>query len=125
MVPIIQEFYASLWDRESRNTEGCMWDMVLVQGKEVRVTTRIFRDFYNDSYYENDFIDESNLKYFKDIYMGSIINFLTKGRGEWKYRASPNIPKKKVCIGKWIHQNMRRCIGNQKVGVFFTHLVAA
>ncbi|MBA0699214.1 hypothetical protein Goari_000869, partial [Gossypium aridum] len=61
MVPIVQEFYASLRDHESRNTEGCMWDMVLVQGKEMRVTPRIIWDFYNAPYYENDFIDESDL----------------------------------------------------------------
>ncbi|MBA0681846.1 hypothetical protein Goari_023619 [Gossypium aridum] len=35
VVPIIQEFYASLRDQESRNTKGCMWDMVLVLGKKV------------------------------------------------------------------------------------------
>ncbi|MBA0697825.1 hypothetical protein Goari_021349, partial [Gossypium aridum] len=56
--PIVQEFYASLRDRESRNTKGCMWDMVLVRGKEVRVTPRIIYDFYNAPYYENYFIDE-------------------------------------------------------------------
>ncbi|MBA0865438.1 hypothetical protein Goshw_012172 [Gossypium schwendimanii] len=28
----------------------------------------------------------------EDIDMDSIINFLTEGRGEWKYRASTNIP---------------------------------
>ncbi|KAK5771871.1 hypothetical protein PVK06_048125 [Gossypium arboreum] len=59
VVPIVQDFYASLRDHKSRNTEGCMWDMVLVRGKKVQ--------------------------------------------------------KKQVCIGKWIHQNMRRCIGSQKL----------
>ncbi|MBA0653625.1 hypothetical protein Goklo_020779 [Gossypium klotzschianum] len=33
--------------------------------------------------------------------------------------------KKQVCIGKWIHENMKRCIGSQKVRVFFPYLVTA
>ncbi|KAH1121907.1 hypothetical protein J1N35_005067 [Gossypium stocksii] len=37
VVPIVQEFYASLQDHDSRNTEGRIWDMVLVRGKEVQV----------------------------------------------------------------------------------------
>ncbi|MBA0688614.1 hypothetical protein Goari_006387 [Gossypium aridum] len=135
-----------------------MWDMVLVRGKEVRVTPYIICDFYNAPYYKNDFIDETDLEYFRDIDLDSI-NFLTKGSGEWKYRTCINIPvsfhqgvmfleakmwtqfvctkivlalnvsnvntfravllyailqKKQVCIGKWIHQNMRRCVGSQK-----------
>ncbi|MBA0709079.1 hypothetical protein Golax_024145, partial [Gossypium laxum] len=31
-------------------------------------------------------------EYFRDIDMDNIINFLTEGRGEWKYRAGTNIP---------------------------------
>ncbi|MBA0788745.1 hypothetical protein Gotri_027985 [Gossypium trilobum] len=64
VVPIVQKFYASLQDQESRNIEGLMWDMVLVRGKEVRVTPRIICNFYNASYYENDFFDETDLEYF-------------------------------------------------------------
>ncbi|KAH1031833.1 hypothetical protein J1N35_044007 [Gossypium stocksii] len=33
------------------------------------------------------------------------------------------LQKKQVCVGKWIHQNMRRCISSHKVGVFFPCLV--
>ncbi|MBA0679438.1 hypothetical protein Goari_011204 [Gossypium aridum] len=65
--------------------------MVLVWGKEVQVTPRIICDFYNVPYYENDFIDETDLEYFRDIDMDSIINFFTKGKGEWKYHAGTNI----------------------------------
>ncbi|MBA0860762.1 hypothetical protein Goshw_020986, partial [Gossypium schwendimanii] len=91
VVPIIQEFYASLWDQEFRNTEGHMWDMVLVRGKEVRVSLQIICNIYNVLYYDNDFIDEIDLEYFPDIDMDSIINFLTGERGEWKYHAGTNI----------------------------------
>ncbi|KAH1073343.1 hypothetical protein J1N35_025671 [Gossypium stocksii] len=34
MVPMVQEFYASLQDQEPRNTEGHIWDIVSVRGKE-------------------------------------------------------------------------------------------
>ncbi|MBA0643940.1 hypothetical protein Goklo_028182 [Gossypium klotzschianum] len=110
MVSIVQEFYASLWDKESRNIECHMWDIVPVRGKEVRVTPRIIYDFYNAPYYEKDFIDETDLEYFRDIDMDNIINFLIEGRGEWKYRS-----EKAGEIDKWIHHNMKRCISGQKV----------
>ncbi|MBA0686983.1 hypothetical protein Goari_014546, partial [Gossypium aridum] len=61
VAPIIQEFYASLWDQEFRNTEGHMWDMVLVRGKEVRLSLQIIYSIYNVLYYDNDFIDEIDL----------------------------------------------------------------
>ncbi|MBA0759660.1 hypothetical protein Gotri_022512 [Gossypium trilobum] len=48
--PFVQEFYASLRDLESRNTEGHMGDIVPVRGKEVRVTPRIIGDYYNVPY---------------------------------------------------------------------------
>ncbi|MBA0781709.1 hypothetical protein Gotri_002602 [Gossypium trilobum] len=30
VVPVVQEFYASLWDQLFRNTEDHMWDIVRV-----------------------------------------------------------------------------------------------
>ncbi|MBA0730646.1 hypothetical protein Golax_026020 [Gossypium laxum] len=91
-VLVVQEFYASLQDHETRNTEGHLWESILVRGKEVRVTPRIICDFYNIPYYENDFIDETDLEYFRDIVMDNIIIVLTEGRGEWKYCSGTNIP---------------------------------
>ncbi|MBA0662357.1 hypothetical protein Goklo_006490, partial [Gossypium klotzschianum] len=79
VVPAVQEFYASLWDQFFSNTEGHIWDIVRVRGKEMRVTSRIISDFYNASSYEKYVIDETDLEYFWDI-----TNFLTEGRGEWK-----------------------------------------
>ncbi|KAG8473207.1 hypothetical protein CXB51_035129 [Gossypium anomalum] len=86
VVPVVQEFYASLRDQESRNIEGHIWDTVPVRGKEVQVSPRIICDFYNATYYGKDFIDETDLEYFQDIGMDNIINFLIEGRGKWKYR---------------------------------------
>ncbi|MBA0727533.1 hypothetical protein Golax_000512 [Gossypium laxum] len=56
VVPIVKEFYASLWDHETRNIECHIWELVLVRGKEVRVTPQIICSFYNAPYYENDFL---------------------------------------------------------------------
>ncbi|MBA0761311.1 hypothetical protein Gotri_023981 [Gossypium trilobum] len=64
VVLVVQEFYASLRDQESRNNEGHMWETVLVRGKEVRITSQFFCDFYNAPYYKKYFIDETDLKYF-------------------------------------------------------------
>ncbi|MBA0786484.1 hypothetical protein Gotri_025459 [Gossypium trilobum] len=135
---IVQEFYASPRYHESRNIEGHIWDTILVRRKEVQNICR-------------------------DIDMDNIINFVTEGRGEWKYRAGTNIlvsfpqaimfpeakmwiqfvctrivptlnvsnvnafrafllyaifHKKQVYVGKWIHQNMGRCISSQKDTLF-------
>ncbi|MBA0761181.1 hypothetical protein Gotri_023862 [Gossypium trilobum] len=38
VVPVVHEFYATLRDQESRNTEGHIWDIVLVRRKNVHVT---------------------------------------------------------------------------------------
>ncbi|MBA0608989.1 hypothetical protein Godav_021130 [Gossypium davidsonii] len=62
-----------------------------LQGKELQVTPRIVCGFYNVPYYENDFIDETDLEYFWDIEMDNIINFFTEEMGEWKYRSSTNV----------------------------------
>ncbi|MFQ6624184.1 hypothetical protein Gotur_003343, partial [Gossypium turneri] len=91
VVSIVQEFYASLWDQESRNIECHMWDIVPVRGKEVGVTPQIICDFYNAPYYEKDFIDETDLEHFRDVDMDNIVNFLIEGRGEWKYRSGTNV----------------------------------
>ncbi|MBA0763468.1 hypothetical protein Gotri_012903 [Gossypium trilobum] len=36
MVPIVQEFYASLQDYKSRNIDSHIWDIVFVRGIEVK-----------------------------------------------------------------------------------------
>ncbi|MBA0823355.1 hypothetical protein Goarm_020092 [Gossypium armourianum] len=51
VVPFVQEFYASLRDLKSRNTEGHMGDIVPVRGKEVREG----EDDENDGSKEMDF----------------------------------------------------------------------
>ncbi|MBA0731658.1 hypothetical protein Golax_025342 [Gossypium laxum] len=56
---VVQEFYASPRYHEPRNTEGHIWDTILVRRKE---------------------------NICRDIDMDNIINFVTEGRGEWKYR---------------------------------------
>ncbi|MBA0787372.1 hypothetical protein Gotri_027386 [Gossypium trilobum] len=56
-----------------------MWEIVLVRGKEVGITTRIICDFYNAPYYEKDFIDKTDIEYFQDIDMENIINILKAG----------------------------------------------
>ncbi|MBA0552106.1 hypothetical protein Golob_022945, partial [Gossypium lobatum] len=33
--------------------------------------------------------------------------------------------EKQICVGRWIHQNMKQCSSSQKVGIFFPHLVIA
>ncbi|MBA0660713.1 hypothetical protein Goklo_012685 [Gossypium klotzschianum] len=99
----VQEFYASLRDHESRNTDDHILDIVSVRGIEVKVTLRIICDSFNASYYNEDFIDEINLEYFRNIDMDNIISYLTEGRGEWKYRPGKTISRspiiRQTCLG--------------------------
>ncbi|MBA0752007.1 hypothetical protein Gogos_000888, partial [Gossypium gossypioides] len=39
-----------------------------------------------------DFVEETDLDYFRDINMDNAINFLTEGKGEWKCRLGTDIP---------------------------------
>ncbi|MBA0575335.1 hypothetical protein Golob_027798, partial [Gossypium lobatum] len=55
-------------------------------GIEVNVTPRIICDYYDTPFYDQDFIDEIELEYFRDIDMDNIINYLTERMGGWKYR---------------------------------------
>ncbi|MBA0820060.1 hypothetical protein Gohar_028263 [Gossypium harknessii] len=103
-------------------------DIDVVPGIEVKVTPRIICDYYNTPFYDQDLINEIELEYFRDIDMDNIISYLIEGMVGWKYHPGTSIPtsfnqKKQVCIRKWIHQNIKRCISGQKVGVFFPHLV--
>ncbi|KAH1098215.1 hypothetical protein J1N35_015136, partial [Gossypium stocksii] len=49
-------------------------------GDKVQITPRIICDFYNAPFYDQDFIDETDLEYFREIDMDNIINYLTDGR---------------------------------------------
>ncbi|MBA0611210.1 hypothetical protein Godav_011911 [Gossypium davidsonii] len=91
VVLIVQKFYTSLRDHESRNTDDHIRDIVSMRGIKVKVTPRIICDFYNAQFYDQDFIDETDLEYFRDINMDKIINYLTEGREEWKYRLGTSI----------------------------------
>lgn len=44
------------------------------RGKELWVTPRVFCEFYNTPYYENEFLEESDLEYFSDNNMDNVIN---------------------------------------------------
>ncbi|MBA0730914.1 hypothetical protein Golax_025984, partial [Gossypium laxum] len=124
-------------DHESRNTDGHIWDIVSERGIEVKVIPQIICDFYNAPYYDQVFIDETDLEYFWDIDMDNIINYLIEGIGEWKYCPGTSIPsffnqaimfpeaEISRCALEWIYQNMKRCISGKKVGVFFPHLMTA
>ncbi|MBA0809260.1 hypothetical protein Gohar_024930, partial [Gossypium harknessii] len=66
--------------------------------------------------------------------MNSVINYLIRGKGEWKRLPNTNLslsfnqaisPDHVVCIGMWIYKSMIRCISGQMVGIFFLHLMMA
>lgn len=52
----------------------------MLRGKEVHVTFREICEFYDAPYYENNFLENTNLTNFKDINMDNIVNYLSKRR---------------------------------------------
>ncbi|MBA0797970.1 hypothetical protein Gohar_008612 [Gossypium harknessii] len=72
VVPVVQEFYASFRDQESRRPYDIVWETITVSGKEVRVTPREIYEFYYVPYYEYDFLGNTDLTYFKDMDMDNI-----------------------------------------------------
>ncbi|MBA0755156.1 hypothetical protein Gogos_020471 [Gossypium gossypioides] len=78
VVSVVQEFYASFRDEESRRPKGAKWERIPVRGKEVLVTLRAICEFHNAPYYESNFLEEIDLEYFRDTNMDNIINYLTE-----------------------------------------------
>ncbi|MBA0839369.1 hypothetical protein Goarm_005105 [Gossypium armourianum] len=52
VVPVVQEFYTSLRDQESRNTEGCMWDMASVSMTSTEHPLKPSRSIIGDTLFQ-------------------------------------------------------------------------
>ncbi|KAH1082542.1 hypothetical protein J1N35_022303, partial [Gossypium stocksii] len=65
-------------DRESMRPYDAIWEKVLLQGIDVHGIPREICEFYNAPYYELNFVDNSDLEYYKNINMDNIINYLMK-----------------------------------------------
>ncbi|MBA0876833.1 hypothetical protein Goshw_012885, partial [Gossypium schwendimanii] len=59
-----------------------------ISTNKVKATCR----FYDSPFYMSDFLENTDLTLYKDINMDNIVNYLTKGRGEWKRQPSTNLP---------------------------------
>ncbi|MBA0553862.1 hypothetical protein Golob_013005, partial [Gossypium lobatum] len=57
VIPVVQEFYASLKDQIIRGRYGEITSEVTVQGEEVPISPSDICEFYNIPYYKKDFID--------------------------------------------------------------------
>ncbi|KAH1064100.1 hypothetical protein J1N35_029087, partial [Gossypium stocksii] len=76
-----QEFYASFRDQESKKPfDNEIWQNVTVKGKKVHVIPWEICEFYNAPYYEFEFVENSDLEYFRNINMYNIINYLTEDK---------------------------------------------
>ncbi|MBA0880362.1 hypothetical protein Goshw_001258 [Gossypium schwendimanii] len=67
-------------------------ETITIRGKEMRVTPREICEFYNAPYYENSFLDNTNLDTFRDIDMDDVVKYLTGGKGIWNHRADIELP---------------------------------
>lgn len=91
IIPVVKEFYASLKDLIIRGY-GKVIDDVIVRGEKVPISLTKICEFYNISYYEEDFVDSLDLDKFKNINMEDVVKFLTQGRGSWSYRPYNGLP---------------------------------
>ncbi|MBA0763090.1 hypothetical protein Gotri_012606 [Gossypium trilobum] len=72
VIPVVQEFYASLKDQIIRGRYGEITSEVTVQGEEVQIS--------------------SNLEKLQKIDMEDVMKYLTQGMGSWNYRQDTRLP---------------------------------
>ncbi|MBA0723473.1 hypothetical protein Golax_004050, partial [Gossypium laxum] len=77
VILVVQEFYASFRDQETRKRQGESWDTVTLRGEEVLITLREICEFYDIPYYGIDFLDNTDLNTFEDIKMEDVVKYLT------------------------------------------------
>lgn len=91
---IVYEFHASLKDKEKRKQRGEKVICVIVQGKNVSISSREICWYYDSPYYIHDHLETLNLFTFEYFYMEGIINYLTKRRHKWTLHANTEVPLK-------------------------------
>ncbi|MBA0642163.1 hypothetical protein Goklo_026601 [Gossypium klotzschianum] len=85
IIPVVQEFYLALKQREVVRLFYKMCFLVKVRGVNVPVTEmRIFQIYYVPYYYR-DYLYKADLKQFGNIDTEEILRILTEGKEMWIY----------------------------------------
>ncbi|MBA0792963.1 hypothetical protein Gohar_017408, partial [Gossypium harknessii] len=80
IIPIVQEFYLPLKEREATRPFYELESFVKVKGFNVLVTERCIYKFYDALYYYYDYVYKTDLNEFRNVDMKEILKFLTEGK---------------------------------------------
>ncbi|KAH1055811.1 hypothetical protein J1N35_033876 [Gossypium stocksii] len=91
IIPMVQEFYLALKQREAFRPFYKMRSFVKVRWVNVLVTEMSIFQIYDVPYYYHDYLYKIDLKEFKNIDIEKVLRFLTEGKEMWTYRIGTKI----------------------------------
>ncbi|MBA0796490.1 hypothetical protein Gohar_007253, partial [Gossypium harknessii] len=93
IIPVVQEFYLALKQRETTRPFYEIHSFVKVRGVNILVTEMSICQIYDTPYYYRDYLYKTDLKEFRNIDTKEILRFLTEGKKMWTYRMGKVISK--------------------------------
>ncbi|MBA0777667.1 hypothetical protein Gotri_005662 [Gossypium trilobum] len=91
IIPVVQEFYLALKQKEAARPFYEMRSFVKVRGVNVLVTETSICQIYDAPYYYRDYLYQKKLKEFKNIDTNEVLIFLTTGKEMWTYQTGTAI----------------------------------
>ncbi|MBA0839007.1 hypothetical protein Goarm_004782 [Gossypium armourianum] len=124
VIPLVQEFYLALKQKEVTRPFYEMRAVVKVGGVNILVTKRSICQFYDAPYYYRDYLYRTDLKEFRNIDMEEILRFLMDGKEMWTYKIEMSKVGPTHAIKTYgINHSMVKCARNLRRGMFFPHLI--
>ncbi|MBA0597687.1 hypothetical protein Gorai_007487, partial [Gossypium raimondii] len=93
VIPLVQEFYLALKQKEVTRPFYEMCAVVKVRGVNISVTKRSIFQFYDAPYYYLDYLYKTDLMEFRNIDMEEILRFLMDGKEMWTYKIGKRTPE--------------------------------
>ncbi|MBA0777634.1 hypothetical protein Gotri_005630 [Gossypium trilobum] len=91
VIPLVQEFYLALKQKEVTRPFYEMHAVVKVRGVNISVTKRSICQIYDAPYYYRDYLYRTDLMEFRNINMEEILQFLMDGKEMWTYKIGKRI----------------------------------
>ncbi|MBA0722854.1 hypothetical protein Golax_003495 [Gossypium laxum] len=93
IIPVVQEFYLALKQKEAAKPFYEMRSFVKVKRVNVLVIETSICQIYDAPYYYRNYLYQKNLKEFKNIDTNEVLIFLTTGKAMWTYQTGTAIPE--------------------------------
>ncbi|MBA0869865.1 hypothetical protein Goshw_004459 [Gossypium schwendimanii] len=91
IIPVVQEFYLDLKQRETAKPFYEMHSFVKDRGINVSVIEMCICQIYDVPYYYHDYLYKTDMKEFRNIDTEEILRFLTEGKEMWTYKMEMTI----------------------------------